>query len=123
LQASTQSSLPAQASSNMESGFAEINGGKIYYEVAGSGHALVLIHDAQMDLRRWDEQIAHFSKTYNVIHFDVRGFGQSPASTNVYASEDDLADFLKILHIEMAYVAGLSLGGRITIDFASLIQR
>ncbi len=106
------------AASGVQSGFADINGGKIYYEVRGAGHPLVLIHGGQMDRRMWDEQFDLFSKTYRVIRFDVRGFGKSPASTNVYADENDLAALLKYLHIEKAYVLGLSLGGRISIDFA-----
>lgn len=109
-----QSSAPAGA----QGGFAEINGTKIYYEVAGAGHPLVLIHGGQMDLRMWDEQFQLFSKAYRVVRFDVRGYGKSPASKNVYASEDDLAALLKYLKVEKAYVVGLSLGGRIAIDFA-----
>jgi hypothetical protein len=35
-----------------------VNGARIYYEVAGSGPALVLIHGGQMDSRMWDEQFA-----------------------------------------------------------------
>ncbi|HUJ31351.1 MAG TPA: alpha/beta hydrolase [Candidatus Acidoferrum sp.] len=119
LPAATQSS-PNQSPGQpqVQSGFAEINGDKLYYEAAGSGHALVLIHGGQMDSRMWDEQFALFSKSYRVIRYDVRGFGKSPASTNVYADEDDLASLLKYLHAGKAYVVGLSLGGRIAIDFA-----
>jgi len=102
----------------VNSGFAEINGGRIYYETAGAGHPLVLIHGGQMDRRMWDEQFALFSKSYRVIRYDLRGFGKSPASTNVYADEEDLAALLKYLHVEKAYVVGLSLGGRVAIDFA-----
>jgi pimeloyl-ACP methyl ester carboxylesterase len=104
--------------SQVQSGIAEINGGKIYYEVAGSGHALVLIHGGQMDRRMWDEQFDLFSKSYRVIRYDVRGFGKSPASTNVCADEEDLAALLKYLQVDKAYIVGLSLGGRIAIDFA-----
>jgi pimeloyl-ACP methyl ester carboxylesterase len=108
----------AVASAAAQSGAAEINGTKIYYEVAGAGHPLVLIHGGQMDSRMWDDQFHLFSKTYRVVRFDVRGYGKSPASKNVYASEDDLAALLKFLKIEKAYIVGLSLGGRIAIDFA-----
>jgi len=114
--------LPASGqsatSAAVQSGFAEIDGTKIYYEVAGAGHPLVLIHGGQMDSRMWDEQFHLFSKTYRVVRFDVRGYGKSPASKNVYASEDDLAALLKFLKMDKAYVIGLSLGGRIAIDFA-----
>jgi 3-oxoadipate enol-lactonase len=113
------SAQPAQSPPQQaQSGFADISGGHIYYESAGGGHPLVLIHGGQMDRRMWDQQFQLFSKTYRVIRYDVRGFGKSPASTNVYADEEDLAALLKFLHVEKAYVVGLSLGGRIAIDFA-----
>jgi 3-oxoadipate enol-lactonase len=99
-------------------GLAELNGGQIYYEAAGSGRALVLIHGGQMDRRMRDEQFALFAKSYRVIRYDARGFGRSPASTNVYADEEDLASLLKYLKVEKASIVGLSLGGRIAIDFA-----
>ncbi len=98
--------------------FAEINGGKLYYEVAGAGHPLVLIHGGQMDRRLWDEQFRLFAKRYRVIRYDVRGFGKSPAATAPYASEEDLYALLKYLKVEKAYLVGLSLGGRIILDFA-----
>jgi 3-oxoadipate enol-lactonase len=109
-----QSSPPA----GIVGGLAELNGGQIYYEAAGSGRALVLIHGGQMDRRMWDEQFALFAKSYRVIRYDARGFGRSPASTNVYADEEDLASLLKYLKVEKASIVGLSLGGRIAIDFA-----
>lgn len=114
----TAAKAQSTSASPVQSGFAEINGGKLHYEVAGSGRAVVLIHGGQMDLRMWDEQFALFSKSYRVIRYDVRGYGKSPASTNVYASEDDLAALLKYLKTSKATIVGLSLGGRIAVDFA-----
>ncbi|MGH9684819.1 MAG: alpha/beta fold hydrolase [Candidatus Acidiferrales bacterium] len=102
----------------VQSGFVPVSGSKLYYEAAGLGLPVVLVHGGQMDSRMWDEQFALFSKHYRVIRYDVRGFGKSPASTNVYADEDDLAALLKFLHADKAVIIGLSLGGRIAIDFA-----
>lgn len=104
---------------NFQSGFADVEGGgKLYYEVAGSGHPLVLIHGGQMDSRMWDEQFALFSKSYRIIRYDFRGFGKSPAATKPFAGEDDLATLLKSLGVAKVYIVGLSLGGRVAIDFA-----
>lgn len=104
---------------NFQSGFADVeSGGKLYYEVAGSGHALVLIHGGQMDSRLWDEQFALFAKSYRVIRYDFRGFGKSPAAAKPFAGEEDLYALLKFLDVEKTYVVGLSLGGRVAIDFA-----
>ena len=47
-------------------GFAEINGTKIYYEIAGTGEPLILIHGWSFDTRCWDDQFDIFSKEYRV---------------------------------------------------------
>lgn len=107
------SSLVAQA----QHGFCDVQAGKIYYEVAGQGHPLVLIHGGQLDRRMWDEQFQFFASKYKVIRYDVRGFGQSPAATKPFSQSDDLAAVLKCAKADKAYVVGLSLGGRIAIDF------
>jgi pimeloyl-ACP methyl ester carboxylesterase len=114
-QISTAQTTPANASH----GFAPVDGGgKLYYEVAGQGHALVLIHGGQLDRRMWDDQFQFFAKNYKVIRYDVRGFGSSPAATQPFSSKEDLAELLKYLKVDKAYILGLSLGGRIAIDFA-----
>jgi pimeloyl-ACP methyl ester carboxylesterase len=107
-----------RAQEAVKTGMAEVRGGTIHYEIAGSGVPLVLIHGGQMDCRMWDEQFKLFATTYRVIRYDFRGFGQSPVSTKVFAGEDDLADLLRFLGVRKAIVIGLSLGGRVAIDFA-----
>src|SRR5437660_12337913 len=98
-------------------GYCDVQGGKIYYEVAGQGHPLVLIHGGQLDRRMWDEQFQFFASRYKVIRYDVRGFGQSPAANKPFSQSEDLATVLKCAKADKAYVVGLSLGGRIAIDF------
>jgi pimeloyl-ACP methyl ester carboxylesterase len=99
------------------SGFAGVNDTQLYYEVQGKGEPLVLIHSGGFDSRMWDDQVEAFSE-YKVICFDVRGHGKSKAPTKPYAEQEDLHQLLKFLKIERAHVLGLSLGGRIAIDFA-----
>ena len=119
LAVATLSQAQSPSPAGVQTGFADVEGGgKLYYEVAGSGHALVLIHGGQMDSRLWDDQFALFSKSYLVIRYDFRGFGKSPAATKPFAGEEDLAALLKFLGVEKAYIVGLSLGGRVAIDFA-----
>lgn len=99
--------------------YAEVNGTRLYFEVAGSGHPMILIHGFTLDNRMWDDQFDTFALHYRVIRFDVRGFGKSALPTSEsysYAADlKALIDHLGILH---AYVLGLSLGGMIAIDFA-----
>jgi pimeloyl-ACP methyl ester carboxylesterase len=51
----------------LQTGFVETNGTKLYYEVMGEGYPLVLIHGGYMDRRMWDDQLAVFAQHYRVI--------------------------------------------------------
>ncbi len=101
----------------MRSGFAEVNGTKLYYEMQGKGPAVVLIHSGGFDRRIWDDQFTRFSERYSVIRYDVRGYGKSPAPTKPYSDEEDLYQLLRLLGVTKAHVIGVSMGGRIAIDF------
>ena len=104
-------------SAQPETGFVETNGTQLYYETLGEGHPLVLIHGGYMDRRMWDDQFSVFAEHYRVIRYDVRGFGSSALPQVPYADWQDLHDLLKALGVEKTYLLGLSLGGRISIDF------
>jgi len=100
-------------------GFAEINGTRLYYEVAGAGQPLVLIHGNALDHRMWDDQFAHFAQHSQVLRYDVRGFGQSALPTTTpYDHTEDLWALLRALGLQHAAILGLSMGGRIAINFA-----
>jgi pimeloyl-ACP methyl ester carboxylesterase len=100
-----------------ETGFVETNGTKLYYEMMGEGHPLVLIHGGYMDRRMWDDQFAVFAQRYRVILYDVRGFGKSELPPVPYTDRQDLYNLLAFLRVDKTYVMGLSLGGEIAIDF------
>jgi pimeloyl-ACP methyl ester carboxylesterase len=104
----------------IDSGYAEVNNTKLYYEVAGKGEPLVLVHGSFGDRRFWDFQFFELSKKYKVLRYDIRGFGKSapPDSTKVYRDTDDLKALMDFLGIKSAHIAGLSLGSFIVIDFA-----
>ena len=100
-------------------GFAEVNGTKLYYEVAGSGDMIVLIHGNMGDCRHWDDQFEAFAKNHQVIRYDVRGFGKSslPTQGQSYSHYDDLKELLVYLGISKAHIAGWSMGCGIAVDF------
>ena len=100
-------------------GFAEVNGTRLYYEVAGAGHPLVLIHGFGLDTRMWDGQFDTLAERNRVVRYDVRGFGQSALPTDEsFAHPDDLKALLEHLGISHAHVLGLSYGGNIAAGFA-----
>jgi pimeloyl-ACP methyl ester carboxylesterase len=110
--------FPASGSGEeLRSGLAEVNGTKLYYEMKGKGPAIVFIHSGGFDRRMWDDQFSVFSDRYTVIRYDVRGYGKSPAPTKPYSDDDDLYQLLKYLKVPKAHIIGLSMGGRIAIDF------
>jgi len=117
--AEDRSATESQPEKTVEQGYAEIDGGQLYYEVQGSGEPVVLIHANMMDLRSWEQQVEAFSEYFRVIRYDVRGFGRSslPLDGQGYSHHDDLAALLTHLEIRSAHVIGLSVGAGIALDF------
>src|SRR5262245_57073870 len=86
---------------------------KIYYEEYGSGPAIVLAHGVGGNHASWFNQIPTFSKSYRVITFDQRAFGNSDDVEGIGRSAfvDDLKALLDQLDIEKATLIGQSMGG------------
>lgn len=101
-----------------ETGFLLVQGAPIYYEVAGQGQPLLLIHAGVADSRMWDEQFEVFARQYEVIRYDLRGFGQSSFPAGAFANYADPAMLLDFLNIKQAHVIGISFGGKVALDFA-----
>lgn len=101
----------------VKTGTAAVNGTRLYYEISGSGDPVVLLEGGQLDRRVWDDQFGVLARSYRVVRMDVRGFGKSPDVSGPYQSHEDLHALLKALNIPRAHLIGLSLGGRIAIDF------
>ncbi len=103
----------------VSTGFAEVNGTTLYYEVAGAGHPFILVHGHLLDRRSWDDQFAIFAQQYRVVRYDQRGFGDSGLITKgqPYSDRQDLYELMKFLDIESAFLMGVSGGGALAIDF------
>jgi pimeloyl-ACP methyl ester carboxylesterase len=100
-----------------ESGFAEVNGAQIYYDVTGAGYPLVFVHAGVADHRMWDDQVAFFSEKYCVIRLDLRGFGKSKPTPAPFSYRDDLAGVLARLDVHRSCLIGCSMGGMTAMDF------
>lgn len=99
-------------------GHVERPGGRIYYEVAGAGEALVLLHAGFVDSRMWDDQWDEFARAYRVLRFDMRGYGRSSPLDEPVSNSQDLHAVLEHLGVERAHLVGCSLGGETILDFA-----
>lgn len=102
-----------------ETGFADTNDTRLYYEVAGKGEPVVLVHGFSLDTRMWDEQFIELAKQYRVIRYDVRGYGRSdvPREGEPYYHADDLLGLLDHTGTDKAHIIGLSLGAAIACEF------
>ena len=65
----------------------------------------------------WDDQFAAFAQDYQVVRYDIRGFGRSALPQIPYTDREDLAHLLTFLGLEKSYLLGFSLGGGIALDF------
>lgn len=90
----------------------------IFYEWAGSGQTIILIHDGLLHRELWDDQFSTFSNKFKVIRYDRRGYGVSSDATGSYTHFDDLKSLYKHLDIEHAVLVACSSGGALAIDFA-----
>jgi pimeloyl-ACP methyl ester carboxylesterase len=91
----------------------------LHYEQSGEGEPVVLIQGANLPMQMWDAQVQSLIPEFQVVRYDVRGFGGSgPSDAVPYQSHMDLRALLDHLGIERAHLVGLSLGGRIAVDFA-----
>lgn len=96
-------------------GYAAADGGaRIYYEVCGSGPAIVFIHGLGGNHAVWFQQVAHFARNHTVVTISQRGFAPSGGDPNHYNVDllvHDLEDVLEAAGIEKAVVVGQSMGG------------
>lgn len=103
--------------SDMQSGFVEVEGGRLYYEAEGSGPPITLLHAGVAHLRMWDEQVAAWRDELRVIRYDLRGFGRTVTEDVPYSNRADLAALLDALEVESTHLLGLSRGGIVALDF------
>lgn len=102
---------------NGQTGYAEINGARLYYEVVGQGHPLVFVHAWIADNTMWDGQVAALARDYRVIRYDNRGFGKTEPVDGEFSAREDLYALLKSLGVDRTYLVGCSNGGSIAMDF------
>jgi len=105
-----------------DSGYAPVNGIKVYYEVYGKGTPIVLLHGAFYTIdMNWSQLIPELSKSRKVIALEFQGHGHTPYSdrklsiTTLASDVERVMDYLKI---DSADVAGYSMGGSVAYQFA-----
>jgi pimeloyl-ACP methyl ester carboxylesterase len=103
-------------------GYAPVNGLKMYYEIHGKGEPVVLLHGAFMAItNNWQDMIAGLSKTRQVIAVEMQGHGRTADIKRDFSYEnlaDDIAAMLDYLKIEKADLIGYSMGGGVAMQVA-----
>ena len=102
----------------IQSGFVEADGASLYYEMAGEGPLLVLVHAGIADRRMWDAQFGVLARDYRVLRYDMRGFGKSRMTSAVFSRRGDLLLLLETLDLTSVHLMGCSMGGGAVIDLA-----
>ncbi len=96
------------------SGYAPVNGLKMYYEIYGKGEPLVLIHGGVGAIEMYNLILPALAKNRRVIAVDLQAHGRTAdidRSLSYELMADDIAALLKYLKIEKADLMGYSLGG------------
>lgn len=88
----------------------------IPHDVAGSGPAVLLLHNGLTDRRMWDRQMDTFADEYRVVRCDMRGFGELPPSPGPFSNTEDVLGLLDELGIDRVALVGNSQGGRVAVD-------
>ncbi len=107
--------------------YANNDGVKIYYEVVGTGHPLLLYHPFGYDQTYWsnpDENwVEALQNDFSLILMDARGHGASdkPHDPNEYQLSKQVSDVVAVLddiELERTHFLGYSMGGVVGFGFA-----
>lgn len=101
-------------------GFADINGTRLYYERRGRGPVMLLVHGATLDHRMWQPQVDALVARFDVITYDLRGFGRSALPDGDFKHCEDAAALLDHLRVTSAIAVGHSIGALYALELCFL---
>jgi pimeloyl-ACP methyl ester carboxylesterase len=104
-----------------QSGYAPVNGIRIWYAKYGRGEPVILLHGGLANANYWGEQVPVLAKSYRVIVMDSRGHGRStrderPFGYGLMAS--DVIALMDFLQLGKAAIVGWSDGAILGLDIA-----
>lgn len=118
IQAQKQQQAPAKA------GYLKVPGARLYYEVAGFGPTLLLIHAGTGEADDWNRLRSFLTRHYRVVTYDRRGSSRSTLTRSagwitVRQQADDAAALLRHVGGGPAHVVGSSGGGTVLLELAA----
>jgi 3-oxoadipate enol-lactonase len=96
----------------------DVNGARLWYDEAGRGEAVLLLHGGLGDSELWEPVVPVLADHFRTIRTDLRFFGRSTGPAAPWSWQEDIVGVLDELAIGRAALLGLSLGGRIALDVA-----
>jgi pimeloyl-ACP methyl ester carboxylesterase len=104
----------------VESGFADVNGTRLHYEMSGEGPPMLLLHGFTLDRRMWRPQVEGLSSRFRVVAYDARGFGRSamPVVGAPHRHCDDAAALCEHLRLGAVIAVGHSIGAHQLLELA-----
>lgn len=115
-------SISANQNTTMTSGYSEVNGLKMYYEIYGQGKPLVLVHGGGSTIQtNFGILIPLLVKNRKLIAVELQAHGRTNdrnADLTFEQDADDIATLLKNLNIDKADFFGFSNGGTTTLQIA-----
>jgi pimeloyl-ACP methyl ester carboxylesterase len=96
----------------------DVNGARLWYDEAGSGEVVLLLHGGLGDSGLWELVMPLLAEHFRTIRTDLRFFGSSTGPAVPWSWQDDTIGVLDELGIERAALVGLSLGGKLALDVA-----
>ena len=93
---------------------------RLAYDHAGSGDCVLFLHGIGGNASNWHAQIETLADRYHAVAWDARGYGNSDdyeGSLDFRQFSHDLVHLLDHLEVPRAHLCGLSMGGRIALDF------
>jgi pimeloyl-ACP methyl ester carboxylesterase len=106
---------------SVTSGYASVNGLRLYYESRGKGEPLIVLHGALGSLEMFGGNIETLAKTRQVIAVDLRGHahtGLGDGDLTYEVMADDIAGLMAHLGLAKADVLGYSLGAGVALHVA-----
>ena len=96
------------------------NGCDLYYEEAGEGVPILLIHPSGATASTWGSAAERLARIGQVIAYDRRGYARSDGEPvrSMYTHTADAAALLESLRTPPAVVVGTSAGAAIAVDLA-----
>src|SRR5215472_11240367 len=96
----------------------DVNGARLWYDEAGSGEVVLLLHGGLGDSGLWEPVAPLLAERFRTIRTDLRFFGRSTGPLAPWSWQDDVVGVLDALDVDRAALVGLSMGGKLALDVA-----